>query len=177
MRSSWRPAASSVPQELILLNIFINDLDDATEHTLRRFAGVTKLGGAGNASYGCAAIQRDLSRVEKWVNRIRLKFRKGKCQVLHLGRKSEAPQKVLKHYLTTFFFVEVQATEVSLYMPFAFVSCRSSTWSSSAVKAGAVWTTSNYYFHFWVCDTCYLTMEELFNFWCLEDWSEASGTS
>lgn len=101
MRSSWRPATSGVPQELILLNIFIND---GTGHTLRRSADVTKLGGVGNTSYGCAAIQRDLSRVEKWVNRILLKFKKGKCQVLHLGRKGEAPQEVLKHCIWPPFF-------------------------------------------------------------------------
>lgn len=36
----------------------------------------------------CAAIQRNLNKLEDWNNGNRLKFSTGKCQVLHLGKSS-----------------------------------------------------------------------------------------
>jgi len=42
--------------------------------------------GVANTTDGCAAIQRDLNRLENWSERNLMKFSKGKCQVLHLGR-------------------------------------------------------------------------------------------
>ena len=37
---------------------------------------------------GCAAIQKDLNRLEKWADRNLMKFSKERCKVLHLGNNN-----------------------------------------------------------------------------------------
>ncbi|GAB0183246.1 mitochondrial enolase superfamily member 1 [Grus japonensis] len=60
--------------------------------TLSEFADDTKLGGVADTPEGCAAIQRDMDRIEIWVERNLMKFNKGKCRVPHLGQNNPKHQ-------------------------------------------------------------------------------------
>lgn len=48
----------------------------------------TELGGVVDITDGCTAIQRDFDGPEKWADMNLMKFSKGKCKVLLLGRNN-----------------------------------------------------------------------------------------
>ncbi|GAB0193764.1 mitochondrial enolase superfamily member 1 [Grus japonensis] len=65
------------------------------ECTLSNFPDDTKLAGALDILDGCAATLRDLDMLEKWANRNLIKFNKGNCKVLPLGRNNPMHQYTL----------------------------------------------------------------------------------
>lgn len=60
----------------------IDNLDEEVECSPSKFAASTKLRGAPDAPEGQTAIQRDLTMLEKWLNRNLMKFRKLRLEIL-----------------------------------------------------------------------------------------------
>ncbi|PKU47460.1 rna-directed dna polymerase from mobile element jockey-like [Limosa lapponica baueri] len=83
---SRQPITSGVSQGQTvgptLFNTFISDLDDGIESTLSKFVDDTKMGGEVDI------LQRDLDRLEQWVNKNSMKFKKNKSKVWHLRQNN-----------------------------------------------------------------------------------------
>ncbi|KAJ7410365.1 hypothetical protein BTVI_53419 [Pitangus sulphuratus] len=62
------------------------------ESTLIKFTDDTKLDDKVNTSEGITILQIDLGRLEKWTSKNSVKFKKGKCQILHLGWNNQKAQ-------------------------------------------------------------------------------------
>lgn len=80
----------------ILYNVFLTDLDDGIQCTHSKCVDDTKLGGVADRPDGSAALQRDLTRREKWADRNLMKFHKGKSQLVPLGRNNPSHQNRLE---------------------------------------------------------------------------------
>ncbi|KAK4831183.1 hypothetical protein QYF61_015915 [Mycteria americana] len=98
-KSSWKQVTSGMLQKSILgptlFSFFMNDLDDGTECTFNKFTNNTKLGGLADRPDWCAVIKMNHDRLERLDESNLVKFKRGKCKVLPLGRNNTRHQYML----------------------------------------------------------------------------------
>ena len=70
----------------ILFLIFINDLPEVVQSTVKIFADDTKIYSAIETSTDCDKIQSDLDNLANWSEEWLLKFNVNKCKSMHIGR-------------------------------------------------------------------------------------------
>jgi len=68
----------------VLFSIFVRNTDSGTECTLSKFADDTKLCSAIDMLERRDAIQRELHGLERFAHANIMKYKKAKCQALHM---------------------------------------------------------------------------------------------
>jgi Skp family chaperone for outer membrane proteins len=88
-KSTWLPVVSGVPQGSVLgpvlFIIYINDLPDAVENTMKLFADDTKLYSRVDSTDDCHRLQQDIDSMQDWSAKWLLSFHPEKCKVMRLG--------------------------------------------------------------------------------------------
>ena len=109
VQSSWAPVTSGVPQGSVLgpvlFIIFVNDLPDAVQCSVKLFADDTKLYRSMRLAQDTQLLQRDLDAIVGWSEVWQLPFNARKCKTLHMGRNND-------HHTYTMSGAELEVTEV-----------------------------------------------------------------
>ena len=94
--------SSGVPQgtvlALLLFLLYINDLPDNINSTVRLFADDALLYGVISNDADGDQIQNDLIRLEQWQTIWQMNFNPAKCKVICFSTKRDPPKKVYKLY-------------------------------------------------------------------------------
>ena len=87
--STWKDVISGIPQGSVLgptlFVIFINDLPQAVESTVRIFADDTKIYRVVNNDEDRKILQKDLDKLYEWSQTWQINFNASKCKVMHKG--------------------------------------------------------------------------------------------
>ena len=87
--SAWAPVLSGVPQGSVLgpvlFILYINDLSDSVQSSIKIFADDTKIYRTVSGDSGHGLLQQDLNAVVEWSKLWHFPFNESKCQSLHAG--------------------------------------------------------------------------------------------
>ena len=90
IQSDEESVLSGVPQGSVLgpvlFLIFINDLPDTIDASVRIFADDTKIYSKIENRNDQNKLQENLSRLEQWAHTWQMRFHPQKCKVLHIGK-------------------------------------------------------------------------------------------
>ena len=90
-KSNWRTVTSGVPQGSVLgpvlFLIFINDLPDTINCTLKFFADDTKLYKVINTNEDSKNLQENIYKACDWATKWQMTFNTKKCKIMHIGPK------------------------------------------------------------------------------------------
>ena len=90
-KSNWRKVTSGVPQGSVLgpvlFLIFINDLPDTINCTLKFFADDTELYKVINTNEDSKNIQENIYKACDWATKWQMTFNTKKCKIMHIGPK------------------------------------------------------------------------------------------
>ena len=91
--SNFTPVISGIPQGTILgpllFLLYINDLPELVKHCkISLYADDSKFFGKSDDISDCLAIFDDVLTAQNWFDEWQLKINRGKCEVLHVGRRN-----------------------------------------------------------------------------------------
>ena len=90
--SSWAPVSSGVPQGSVLgpvlFIVYINDLPETVQSSMKLFADDTKIYSNVSCSSGPVQLQGDLDAISRWSDIWQMPFNRDKCSSLHVGSRN-----------------------------------------------------------------------------------------
>ena len=90
-QSSWQPVVSGVPQGTVLgpllFLLYINDIDQDIQSTVRLFADDCILYREINNASDAQILQDDINKFQAWASAWQMKFNSSKCHIMSITRK------------------------------------------------------------------------------------------
>ena len=98
--SGWLPVTSGVPQGIVLgpllFLIYINDLPEIINCTVKLFADDTKLYSEIKNPSDEVSLQDNIFESSNWTNKWQLMFNTKKCKHMHMGKKQQSETYYIK---------------------------------------------------------------------------------
>ncbi|MES9884664.1 MAG: reverse transcriptase family protein, partial [Sedimenticola sp.] len=110
--SKWSNVTSGIPQGSVigptLFLIYINDLPEVVQNTVKMFADDTKIFARVNNMHESNVLQNDINSLTTWSEKWQLKFNASKCKHMHIGKETNLPEYTMIQSGTEIKIEEVQ---------------------------------------------------------------------